>query len=53
MNRLKIVLIYLLFLPASSLLALDAQQLLQEVDGRLQPESYEMYRKLINIEPDG
>ena len=53
MNRLKIVLIYLLFLPASSLLALDAQQLLREVDGRLQPESYEMYRKLINIEPDG
>ncbi len=27
--------------------------LLQEVDRVLQPESYEMYRKLINIEPDG
>ncbi|CAN8138901.1 exported hypothetical protein [uncultured Thiomicrorhabdus sp.] len=24
-----------------------------EVDQRLQPQSYEMYRKLINIEPDG
>jgi len=32
---------------------LNANTLLQEVDARLQPESYEMYRKLINIEPDG
>ena len=53
MNSFKILLISLLLLPTSSLLAQDAQQLLQEVDGRLQPESYEMYRKLINIEPDG
>ncbi|MEA3404834.1 MAG: outer membrane lipoprotein-sorting protein [Pseudomonadota bacterium] len=34
-------------------LELDANALLKEVDARLQPESYEMYRKLINIEPDG
>lgn len=33
--------------------AIDGQALLQEVDRRLQPETYEMYRKLINIEPDG
>ena len=33
--------------------ALDAGELLAEVDRRLQPESYEMYRKLINVEPDG
>lgn len=32
---------------------LDANTLLVEVDRRMQPESYEMYRKLINIEPDG
>ncbi|WEJ62589.1 outer membrane lipoprotein-sorting protein [Thiomicrorhabdus lithotrophica] len=31
----------------------NATQLLKEVDARLQPSSYEMYRKLINIEPDG
>ncbi len=43
----------MLLLLTSSLPAQDAQQLLQEVDRRLQPESYEMYRKLINIEPDG
>jgi outer membrane lipoprotein-sorting protein len=29
------------------------EALLREVDRRLQPESYEAYRKLINIEPDG
>jgi len=33
--------------------AIDGDELLAEVDSRLQPESYEMYRKLINIEPDG
>jgi len=32
---------------------MNATQLLKEVDARLQPSSYEMYRKLINIEPDG
>jgi outer membrane lipoprotein-sorting protein len=31
----------------------EAGALLQEVDSVMQPESYEMYRKLINIEPDG
>ncbi|MFM1892194.1 MAG: hypothetical protein RLZ44_1271, partial [Pseudomonadota bacterium] len=33
--------------------ALDGQALLEQVDRNLAPESYEMYRKLINIEPDG
>lgn len=33
--------------------ALDGTQMLQQVDRNLAPESYEMYRKLINIEPDG
>jgi len=31
----------------------DSAQLLQEIDRNLNPESYESYRKLINIEPDG
>lgn len=33
--------------------AIDGTALLLDIDRRLQPESYEMYRKLINIEPDG
>lgn len=33
--------------------ALDGTQILQKVDRNLEPESYEMYRTLINIEPDG
>ena len=31
----------------------SGEQLLREVDRKLNPESYESYRKLINIEPDG
>lgn len=33
--------------------ALDGNEILRQVDRNLQPESYEMYRKLINIEPSG
>jgi outer membrane lipoprotein-sorting protein len=33
--------------------AVDGAELLRKVDRNLEPESYEMYRKLINIEPDG
>lgn len=32
---------------------LDGNAILKQVDANMQPESYEMYRKLINIEPDG
>lgn len=39
-----------LALPAH---AVDGTQLLKQVDRNLNPESYEMYRKLINVEPDG
>jgi len=31
----------------------DANDILKKVDRNLEPESYEMYRKLINIEPSG
>jgi outer membrane lipoprotein-sorting protein len=37
-------------LPAS---AIDGTELLKQVDRNLNPVSYESYRKLINIEPDG
>ena len=33
--------------------ALDGTAILKQVDRKMQPESYEMYRKLINVEPDG
>jgi outer membrane lipoprotein-sorting protein len=44
------ILTLMMALPAY---AIDGTQLLKEVDGNLNPESYESYRKLINIEPDG
>ena len=34
-------------------LAMDGREILLQVDRNLAPESYEMYRKLINAEPDG
>ncbi len=33
--------------------AADGNEILKRVDRNLEPESYEMFRKLINIEPDG
>jgi outer membrane lipoprotein-sorting protein len=33
--------------------AADGNEILRKVDRNLEPESYEMFRKLINIEPDG
>ena len=45
--------ILLMLLIASPVFALDGSALLKEIDRNLQPTSYEMYRKLINIEPDG
>lgn len=50
MKTLLLLLGCLIALPAA---AIDGTQLLQKVDRNLEPESYEMYRKLINIEPDG
>ena len=45
------VLLWLLL--ASPAFAVDGTALLRKVDRNLEPESYEMVRKLINIEPDG
>ena len=42
-----------LALASHSALALDGEAILREVDRNLQPESFESYRKLVNIEPDG
>lgn len=43
----------LLIFAGSSAATLDGTAILEQVDRKMQPESYEMYRKLINIEPDG
>ncbi|HEY6999649.1 MAG TPA: outer membrane lipoprotein-sorting protein [Candidatus Binatia bacterium] len=40
-------------LVASPAFSLDGIAILKEVDKNLQPESFESYRKLINIEPNG
>ncbi|RJR31950.1 MAG: outer membrane lipoprotein-sorting protein [Desulfobacteraceae bacterium] len=40
-------------LLSSAAYAVDGNQLLQQIDRNLAPESYQLYRKLINIEPDG
>jgi len=51
MRSMTAFLVFLLFaVPA---FAVDGTDLLQQVDRNLNPESYESYRKLINIEPDG
>lgn len=39
--------------PLAAVAAVDGASLLKKVDRNLEPESYEMYRKLINVEPDG
>ncbi len=49
----KIIVFILSFLLAAPAYAFDGTQLLEQVDRNLAPESYELYRKLINIEPDG
>ncbi len=48
-----ILLIIGCLLPAMPARAVDGTQLLVQIDRNLNPESYAMYRKLINVEPDG
>jgi len=42
-----------LSLACAPAFAIDGAQILQKVDRNLEPESYEAYRKLIDIQPDG
>jgi outer membrane lipoprotein-sorting protein len=49
----KILICLFALLMVSSAYAVDGTQLLKEIDRNLNPESYEMYRKLINVEPNG
>lgn len=43
----------LIFLALPAAAAIDGEQILRKVDRNLEPESYETYRKLIDIQPDG
>jgi len=49
----KILCVFMSLILAVSAYALDGNELLEQVDRNLNPESYESYKKLINIEPDG
>lgn len=49
----KVVMLILGLLMAVPAYALDGNEILARVDKNLAPDSYEMYRKLINVEPDG
>jgi outer membrane lipoprotein-sorting protein len=50
---LKVIIFLMTLLVAFPAYAADGTKLLEQVDRNLNPESYETYRKLINIEPDG
>ncbi len=50
MTRLLALLLFFVGLPVA---AIDGAQILQKVDRNLEPETYESYRKLIDIQPDG
>ncbi|TSA48644.1 MAG: outer membrane lipoprotein-sorting protein [Deltaproteobacteria bacterium] len=49
----KWIIVFLSLLIALPVYAIDGTALLKQVDRNLSPDSYESYRKLINIEPDG
>jgi len=53
MKSLLAALLALLLAGPATAEPVDGDELLREVDRNLAPESYAMYRKLINIEPDG
>jgi len=50
---LKVIFLILTLVFALPVYAIDGTALLKQVDRNLSPESYESYRKLINVEPSG
>ena len=52
MIKKTIILLMGVFLAAPAF-AVDGARLLEQIDRNLNPETYESYRKIINIEPDG
>ena len=53
MQKLKWTIVLLSLFIALPACAIDGTALLKQLDRNLSPETYESYRKLINIEPDG
>jgi outer membrane lipoprotein-sorting protein len=53
MKRLAVAGILVFGVLASPCLAIDGTELLKTIDANLNPDSFEMYRKLINVEPNG
>jgi outer membrane lipoprotein-sorting protein len=51
MKKVLWLILCLIVLPAAA--AMDGTQILQKVDRNLEPESYESYRQLTDIQPDG
>ncbi|MBN2845241.1 MAG: outer membrane lipoprotein-sorting protein [Deltaproteobacteria bacterium] len=49
----KIIIALLLVVMSTPALAVDGSSLLLQIDRNLNPDSYESYKKLINIEPNG
>jgi outer membrane lipoprotein-sorting protein len=49
----KIIVLFMVLVLSAPAYAIDGNKLLEQVDRNLNPESYESYKKLINIEPDG
>ena len=49
----KIVTLFIVLAFAVPAYAIDGTGLLKQIDRNLNPETFEMYRKLINVEPDG
>ena len=51
MKKLVCLALFLIALPAAA--PIDGTQILQKVDRNLEPETYESYRQLTDIQPDG
>ena len=49
----KILTLFFILIFAIPVYAIDGNEMLEKIDRNLNPESYESYKKLINIEPDG
>ena len=53
MKRFFMTSVFVLWAFASPSFAIEGSELLKAIDANLNPETFEMYRKLINVEPDG
>ncbi len=49
----KMLIVLFILATAMPAFAVDGTKLLEQIDRNLSPESYESYRKIINVEPDG